>query len=426
MNNNQSIYDSNQIVELKEENQLLFEQLTIVQEELERKFHRLKELEERSKKISNPIQPELVGDDYYKTIAELQFQKELNKVQAELNAIQIKNLINVKVGDLFIESINSVGGIVSLPGKLLDFWKKNKKRKPPKSLGDDRYNLVLKAYENGGNEAVEVLMGTVNVSSFISGNAYTALARGLMSKDPKMSAAAAYKAYECDPKPYRLKWLACRVHEAGDVIRAEALLSCLPADMNFSDSERKQANRIRQESLSIRLADSREKAKIDKKQEAIKEKLDHLATNLADVQSKLLNSESSKKIIDASREEQARLAESRQRDIEGLKEIQAQLETRGAAAAEQIGELEGQIRSLVEERTAFEEAKAQIIASREEQAQLAKERLTIITDLQLKIQNREEAELALTNRQQLMQEELVRAEAQIDIIKDILLREPGL
>ena len=40
---------------------------------------------------------------------------------------------------------------------------------------------------------------------------------------------------------------------------------------------------------------------------------------------------------------------------------------------------------------------------------------------QLEIDNQEN-----TLRQQLLQEELIKAEAQIELIKDLLLREPGL
>jgi len=49
-----------------------------------------------------------------------------------------------------------------------------------------------------------------------------------------------------------------------------------------------------------------------------------------------------------------------------------------------------------------------------------------MSELQEQIKSRMAAESDLASRQQGMQEELVRAEAQLDLIKDMLLREPRL
>ena len=78
-------------------------------------------------------------------------------------------------------------------------------------------------------------------------NAYTALARQVMLTDARQAADLARLAWETDPRPYRLKWLAFRLHEADDAINAEALLDMLPDDISMSDSEERQAARLRQE-----------------------------------------------------------------------------------------------------------------------------------------------------------------------------------
>ncbi|MCM8610706.1 MAG: hypothetical protein NFW17_01260, partial [Candidatus Accumulibacter sp.] len=73
------------------------------------------------------------------------------------------------------------------------------------------------------------------------------------------------------------------------------------------------------------------------------------------------------------------------------------------------------------------EADKAVLAGRlDEQSQLAAERLKQLSDLQQQMQSRKAAESELNTRQQGLQEELVKAEAQLDLIKDLFLRETGL
>lgn len=83
-------------------------------------------------------------------------------------------------------------------------------------------------------------------------NAWTALSRHLMQNKRDHAAEAARRAYALDPKPYRLKWLAFRLHEAGDVIEAAAMLELLPADTPFSSSETRQAGRLQRSETGAR------------------------------------------------------------------------------------------------------------------------------------------------------------------------------
>jgi hypothetical protein len=69
---------------------------------------------------------------------------------------------------------------------------------------------------------------------------------------------------------------------------------------------------------------------------------------------------------------------------------------------------------------------AQVMQARDEQAQLAHDRAHRVQDLEQQIQSRQADEAELLARQQMMNEEMLRAEIQIDLIKDILLREPRL
>ena len=73
----------------------------------------------------------------------------------------------------------------------------------------------------------------------------------------KQTADNARLAWETDPRPYRLKWLAFRLHDAGDAITAEALLDMLPADIPMSESEQRQAMQIHHESEYVRTEKAR-------------------------------------------------------------------------------------------------------------------------------------------------------------------------
>lgn len=54
------------------------------------------------------------------------------------------------------------------------------------------------------------------------------------------------------------------------------------------------------------------------------------------------------------------------------------------------------------------------------------QRLKQLNESNEQVQSRQSAETKLAARQQCMQEDLAKAEAQLDLIKDLLLREPRL
>ena len=138
-------------------------------------------------------------------------------------------------------------------------------------------------------------------------NAYTALARQVMLTDARQAAELARMAWETDPRPYRLKWLAFRLHEAGDTVTAEALLDMLPADISMSESEGRQAARLRREAKQER---SRQAQKIlktsqsnatqtNKQHEGHRQELAHLSKQLEEQQ----------KVTELARQEAARACE---------------------------------------------------------------------------------------------------------------------
>ena len=186
--------------------------------------------------------------------------------------------------------------------------------------------------------------------------------------------------------------------------------------------------------------------------------LDALAKEMAELAQAKAQLESEKSALAGRHDEQAKLATERQaqleqlaqakaavelergQEIEALKQTQAQREQAIAqltqardGQAQLAAERQTALDALTKEKADLAQAKAQLeseksaLAGRhDEQAKLAAERLKQLNEIQQQIQSRQAGEAELVARQQLMHEEMVRAEAQIDLIKDLLLREPGL
>ena len=236
------------IKELTEENELLFEQLHVVQEELEKYYHKLKECKQRKGSNADAggtvvVIPPQAGE----ALAEnLKLRALVAQQQAALQ-VESTNSLAARLGEILIKGVSSAGAFIALPLKLRQMWKALDQTVPPAALGGKSFQKVLDAHAAGGSEAVEKLLDSVFLSPVMRANAYTALARQVMLTDARQAADLARQAWETDPRPYRLKWLAFRLHEADDAINAEALLDMLPDDISMSDSEERQAARLRQE-----------------------------------------------------------------------------------------------------------------------------------------------------------------------------------
>ena len=236
------------IKELAEENELLFEQLHVVQEELEKYYHKLKDCEQRKGSSTDAGGTVVViPPQAEEALAEnLKLRALVAQQQAALQ-VESTNSLAARLGEMLITGGSSAGAFIALPVRLRRMWKALDQTVPPAALGGKSFQKVLDAHAAGGSEAVEKLLDSVFLSPVMRANAYTALARQVMLTDARQAADLARLAWETDPRPYRLKWLAFRLHEADDAINAEALLDMLPADISMSDSEERQAARLRQD-----------------------------------------------------------------------------------------------------------------------------------------------------------------------------------
>lgn len=125
----------------------------------------------------------------------------------------------------------------------------------PASLGGKSFEKVIDAYENGGDKAVEALLDEARISHIIRADAYMALARSLQSKDREKSVCMAHKSWETDPKPWRMKYLAYRMYEAGDFAKAEALMDMILPDFPLRDEEMRIVSSIHERAESKRKSD---------------------------------------------------------------------------------------------------------------------------------------------------------------------------
>lgn len=152
---------------------------------------------------------------------------------------------DVSLGYLVKNSIKKWHSPISLPFKLAKFWINENYTIAPFRLGGKTFHKVITAYENYGFAGVRNFLNRPFLTSFMRANAYTALCRHLRSKRnmPGMLAAAKL-AYNIEPRPFRLKWYALRLNEAGYVIEAASLLGILEGECAFSNTEQKVNNEI--------------------------------------------------------------------------------------------------------------------------------------------------------------------------------------
>ena len=237
------------IKELTEENELLFEQLHVVQGELEKNYYKLKDCEQRKSSSDAEVDRSVVfiSPKASEAIAENLKLRALVAQQQIALQVERTNSLAAQLGEMLIKGVSSAGSFIALPVRLHRMWKALEQSEPPAALGGQSFQKVLDAYAADGIEAVEKLLDSVFLSPVMRANAYTALARQVMLTDARQGAELARLAWKTDPRPYRLKWLAFRLHEANDTINAEALLDMLPADISMNASEKRHANRIRQE-----------------------------------------------------------------------------------------------------------------------------------------------------------------------------------
>lgn len=331
------------IKELTIENGRLFEQLHVVQEELEKYYHKLKEYEQHKDTTVASSYLSLASFDpqLSEALAENQKLRALVAQQKIALLVETKNSLPSRLGDLLIKGVSSTGAFIALPGKLRKMWKAFEQTTPPAELGGKTFQKVIDAYSAKGASEVENLLDSVFIAPNMRANAYTALARHLMVIDVQKAAVFARLAYEADPRPYRFKWLAFRMHDADDAVTAEAMLDMLPADIPMSESEERQAMRIHYESAQLRKSNAEKDAPVRERKKEENHKVILLTQQIEKHQReedqlrqrhKELQELADTQQVDlmaalASMAEQKKFVERRDEEIETLNSIRVELQT---------------------------------------------------------------------------------------------------
>lgn len=260
---------------LEDENRLLFDQLQVVQEELGRLYDN----------------PRVVGGGLTQTVihvapvdvrcveakaesARLEF---MLKVQTQLHDIKTQYALAGQLGDILIEGVQSTGSLLSVPGRLRQAWRQNRHMQAPAVLGGKSFDKVILAYQQGGDQLVESLLSQASVSKSVQASAWTAVARTYMTTEPTLAAAMARRAFALEPRGFRQKWLVFRLHESGDLFEAEALLTLLPEDVSFTDSEARQRDRLLKQAKEFRLDQIRSLAEIKAQDSDLQRQWEELA-----------------------------------------------------------------------------------------------------------------------------------------------------
>ncbi|HRQ56901.1 MAG TPA: hypothetical protein PLN31_05750 [Azoarcus taiwanensis] len=169
--------------------------------------------------------------------------------------------------------------------------------------------------------------------------------------------------------------------------------------------------------LKIAQADAANlKAECGRQVEQIKEQADEIAQLTKSRDQAMAHTEALKKRLESTELELNKVATERDQHVKHLTDQfaseRAQLEHVAAALKEELN----QSKKLVEERT---KQLSDVTAAKTVAEKLA-------DTLQQKVKRLETENAEITARQRMMNEELVKGEAQIELIKDLLLREPGL
>ncbi len=332
------------------------------------------------------------------------------------------------LGNILIQGVDSPGNLMAVPGKVGKIWRESSRKTPPKTLGGKGFDKVIAVYSDGGFTAVEKMFSRVSPSPAIQANGYTALARHVMKSDRAAAADAARRAYEIDPQPFRLKWLAFRLHEAGDVIEAEAILDNLPTEITFSESELRKTDRLRNEAKHVRQHNAKQKTGFQERRAEVERQLASISREREEQAStiKELN------IAREQEEEQNELLQDQfiktQKELESLyTKYQTTEQAKEELGKEKVA-LEGQtneLAKLTEERLELIEQLTLNQTQKEEENELLLQQLLKVQEefeqqyLQCETLKQEKEELAKEHQKQLVKLTQNKARAEEDLGRDI-------
>lgn len=147
--------DSMHLRMLQDDNRLLFEQLQMVQEELER-LHGLPG--SSAKRIqSTTIHVAPVDERFVQIAADNLRCQLLLETQRELHELQTRWALAGQLGEILIEGTRSSGSLLSVPNRLHKTWRQSRRIAPPADWGKS-FDKIIRTYNEGGEDQVRALL----------------------------------------------------------------------------------------------------------------------------------------------------------------------------------------------------------------------------------------------------------------------------
>lgn len=122
--------------------------------------------------------------------------------------------------------------------KLVEISKYIKKRQSLKKLGGESFAKLMEIESKSGESELHKLLEDSNLDQQIKASAYTQIAKNSRSSDKEKTLRLAKRAWESDPRLFRLKWYAFQAWNAQRYREAEILFDLMDGLVDFSEKEK--------------------------------------------------------------------------------------------------------------------------------------------------------------------------------------------
>ncbi len=161
----------------------------------------------------------------------------------EASAEALQRSTPYRLGQTLVTGLKSGRGLRQLPGALWrlgsEVLQRRRQRSGGKNLSVDELRELLQLTTQSGADAVRGRIEAGRIGPSHRAAAFTQLSRELRSSAPAAAAEFARLAYAADPQPFRAKWLAFRLFDAGAIAEpVQLLLVGSAADLSASELRR--------------------------------------------------------------------------------------------------------------------------------------------------------------------------------------------
>lgn len=170
--------------------------------------------------------------------------------RAQQAALDVRETLSFRLGYILNHMFKSRKNFREAPAALWELHREGARRRAKKRAREDmklseaacaRIEAVLR--DSGADEAAAYIKRDCKGEETIAA-ALTWLARKILTTEPDKALAIAREACGVSPRPFRRKWLAFLLFDAGHITEAKETLAALPADTPFQASERNKAKYI--------------------------------------------------------------------------------------------------------------------------------------------------------------------------------------